>query len=380
MYDEDRKLALAMYSDMFDSCRDEELLVQSLGSPTRQAVAVARNYNAKERKQQLFSEDRESTDSGDAPAFLITISTIMDEALEGNKFSNPVDENQFSLFSDDNQPHVDFSQPLPKPAAVAKSAAITFDEADTAEPEAAAPAAVVPEEPVPVRNAISVDDFLARVLYEKPAAVAEEAPVAEPVIREESAADTLAEVSNETYEAVQDSQDPVDRFIADFSISDAVLPEDSAAIVNDSVSADVASEPVSVDEPVSEESYPSLYSEDDFYTEPQLKADTLLLILYIIAAIPLSLIAITVLLVLTAIVLAFAVACIVGGLFVFSAGLSGLTMIADLMVVLGGGIALFALGLLFLWTAVWLVLGGIVGLIRGVVTLAKKWCYKEVEQ
>ena len=128
------------------------------------------------------------------------------------------------------------------------------------------------------------------------------------------------------------------------------------------------------------EEYPSLYSEDDFYNEPVVKADVLLLILYIIAAIPLSLIGIAVLLALTVVVLALAAASIVGGLFVFSAGLRHLTMIADIMVVIGCGLALFALGLLFLWTAVWLVCGAIVGLVRGVFALARKWCYKEVEQ
>ena len=100
MYEEDRRMALAMYSDMFDSCRDEELMVQRLGSPTRQAVAIARNYDAKERKLQLSSEERGSTVPGDVPAFMITIGDIMEEALDGNKVSNPVDENQFSLFQD----------------------------------------------------------------------------------------------------------------------------------------------------------------------------------------------------------------------------------------------------------------------------------------
>ena len=40
---------------------------------------------------------------------------------------------------------------------------------------------------------------------------------------------------------------------------------------------------------------------------------------------------------------------------------------------------LLALGLLALWIAVWLVGGAMVGLVRGLIHLGGKWCYKEVE-
>ena len=48
---------------------------------------------------------------------------------------------------------------------------------------------------------------------------------------------------------------------------------------------------------------------------------------------------------------------------------------------LSGGLAglLLALGLLALWIAVWLVGGAMVGLVRGLIHLGGKWCYKEVE-
>ena len=35
--------------------------------------------------------------------------------------------------------------------------------------------------------------------------------------------------------------------------------------------------------------------------------------------------------------------------------------------------------LLALWIAVWLVGGAMVGLVRGLIHLGGKWCYKEVE-
>ena len=56
----------------------------------------------------------------------------------------------------------------------------------------------------------------------------------------------------------------------------------------------------------------------------------------------------------------------------------GFAVLADLLVVLGAALILLALGLLFLWLFIWLIGGGIVGLVRGVCALARKWCYKEV--
>ena len=45
---------------------------------------------------------------------------------------------------------------------------------------------------------------------------------------------------------------------------------------------------------------------------------------------------------------------------------------------LGTALVVLALGLLFLWLFVWLIFGGMGGLIRGVVNLGRKWCYREV--
>ena len=41
-------------------------------------------------------------------------------------------------------------------------------------------------------------------------------------------------------------------------------------------------------------------------------------------------------------------------------------------------IMILALGLLFLWLFIWFIGGPIVGLVRGVMALGGKWCYKEV--
>ena len=66
MYEEDRQAALAMYNRMFDATEDDKALLQYLGSPTKQAVVIARSYDAKECKLQVTAQAR-NEDSGDGP-------------------------------------------------------------------------------------------------------------------------------------------------------------------------------------------------------------------------------------------------------------------------------------------------------------------------
>ena len=68
-----------------------------------------------------------------------------------------------------------------------------------------------------------------------------------------------------------------------------------------------------------------------------------------------------------------------GVMAVTSAFGSGIAVFADIMVIIGMAFILLALGLLALWIAVWLVGGAMVGLVRGLIHLGGKWCYKEVE-
>ena len=60
MYEEDRRYALDMYERMFDiAAGSEHWLIQNLMSPTRQAVIIARSYDAKERKLSVSAEWKE---------------------------------------------------------------------------------------------------------------------------------------------------------------------------------------------------------------------------------------------------------------------------------------------------------------------------------
>ena len=56
----------------------------------------------------------------------------------------------------------------------------------------------------------------------------------------------------------------------------------------------------------------------------------------------------------------------------------GFSVFADILLVFGLSLALAAIGLLLLWIFIWMLAGAIPGLVRGLVGLARKLCYKEV--
>ena len=181
--------------------------------------------------------------------------------------------------------------------------------------------------------------------------------------------------------------DEVDAFIADFAIpadrqefapdageqtapaepAEPAQPEEAEAPAE---SDEDDSAPVVIEEEDDEE-YDDEYYDDEEY-EPVRKPRVFLLILYILLAVPVGLLGILLLIVPTLI--------ITGGVMaVTSAFGSGIAVFADIMVIIGMAFILLALGLLALWIAVWLVGGAMVGLVRGLIHLGGKWCYKEVE-
>lgn len=350
MYEEDRQTALAMYNQLFDEVDDEQGLLQLLVSPTRQAVVIARSYNAKERKLQVHAQSREESDTasdGAAPEFMGVIESIREEALSRQAPKTAeVSADQFSMFEDD------FFAPTPEtPAAPAE-----------AEPEAPAEEAAV----------------------EAPA----EASTAE-------AAETEAEAAEAEAPAPAASVDEVDAFIADFSI-----PADQQEFAPDAGEQTAPAEPAEPAQPeeaeapaesdeddsapiVTEEEdddeYDDEYYDDEEY-EPVRKPRVFLLILYILLAVPVGLLGILLLIVPTLLFLVLAGLIITGGVMaVTSAFGSGIAVFADIMVIIGMAFIMLALGLLALWIAVWLVGGVMVGLVRGLIHLGGKWCYKEVE-
>ena len=368
MYEEDRQTALAMYNRMFDEAEDEQALIQYLVSPTRQAVVLARAYNAKERKLQVHSQSRDEYEqvSDEIPDFVLAINKLQEEVSALKITTQQVSEDQISLFDDSDAGTVP------------------------------APAAQVYTEPAADEEKAGTQDA------DEEATVQKETP---PLFADEPAEETARdEMSN----SVNRLADAVDAFLADFTISnDELIPKDKPvgeekdaepektkpAAAEETV--EVSAGETVIEQPEEKEVRKPVQTEPEEtgaeavenaeeaedYTEDAgtvRKPIVPLLILYIIIAIPLGLIGILLLLLLAFMSLSLAVTAGFFGIYGFAATFTGFAVLADILVVAGASLILLSLALLFLWLFVWLIGGGIVGLIRGLCALGGSWCYKEV--
>ena len=123
MFEEDRQRALTLYENMFDEAEDDTALMQFLGSPTKQAVIVARAYNAKERRLVVTSQVGE----GDAdventvePEFVNVINGVREAAVNRGIIPDVI-TGQFSVFDEpeevaENAPDLEPTEPEEVPS------------------------------------------------------------------------------------------------------------------------------------------------------------------------------------------------------------------------------------------------------------------------
>ncbi len=410
MYEEDRKMALDLYSRMFDDAEDLQGLLQHLISPTRQAVVVARAYDAREHKLEVHSQYRDEDDgpeSGELPAFILAIDDVYQKAVEQGLMSElpqsaAVLDDQFSLFADDAHPFADEiglfdAQPVP---AEEPAAPMAEDEPSFHEETQDADAAEESEETYHPEPQDAVDAFLANFSIAAKDLIAPEKEAAVPA--EEDAPQEEAPAEQET-ESSPESSAPEQELAADNAeeTPEACAPEEAEAVAEpeetaeepaaEEVEAEAAAEETAPAEgmeslSVAEESAPTaeepLPEEETAVTEAApariRKARVPLLILYILLAIPVGLLGLGLLLIPTILVLALASSMVMAASASFVAAFSGFAVFADFMVVLGIALALAAIGLLLLWLFIWFIGGAMVGLVKGIVRLGAKCCYKEV--
>ena len=120
------------------------------------------------------------------------------------------------------------------------------------------------------------------------------------------------------------------------------------------------------------------YDEAYYEDEPAYKTNVFLAILYTLGAIVIGVPVLAVLLVLDLAVLAIGVACGVGGVGLIATAFIGLPMVADMLILLGGGAAVIAIALVVIWLAIWLFIRMVIGWVRLLVRLGKRWCRKEI--
>jgi len=405
MYEEDRQTALSMYNRLFDMTDNEQALLQFLVSPTRQAVVLARTYDAAERKLQVRSQHRDPAQaaSADTPPFVLAIEKLEQEALSLGVTAPAVNTDQLSLFEDavpaeeDDAPAAEDEFPavkdeLPPPQKTEADDLFSLDSVDGELGSTAARAAeadvrftldTVTDEP---EAPAQTEPVLTETFSEEPSSqpapaeeAAEEAAAPAPADDEPAPAEDAEEdapAKAELPEAPEPAQsapvDKVDAFLSDFSIKDdtsAASAEPSPAAVPPAPGRQAE---LAVDVPALDSSLP--FAPVNTVRKPRVA----LLIVYIILAIPVGLAAVALLLIPTLFSLSFAFSFGVCAFALMGSAFSSFAMFADILAVFGVSLILFALALLFAWLFFWLIGGAICGLVRGLCRLGGKWCYKEV--
>ena len=120
------------------------------------------------------------------------------------------------------------------------------------------------------------------------------------------------------------------------------------------------------------------YDEAYYEDEPAYRTNVFLAILYTLGAIVVGVPVLAVLLVLDLAVLAVGAACGAGGVGLIATAFIGLPMVADMLILLGGGAAVIAIALVVIWLAVWLFIRMVIGWVRLLVRTGKRWCRKEI--
>ena len=120
------------------------------------------------------------------------------------------------------------------------------------------------------------------------------------------------------------------------------------------------------------------YDEAYYDDEPAYKTNVFLAILYTLGAVVVGVPVLAVLLVLDLAVLAVGAACGAGGVGLIATAFIGLPMVADMLILLGGGAAVIAIALVVIWLAVWLFIRMVIGWVRLLVRTGKRWCRKEI--
>ena len=202
MYEEDRIRVLELYNDIFDETGNETAMLQLLVSPTRQAVNLARAYDAKERSAQA---------GGGTPSYMQVIEQLRADAAALAPALPKPDADQAALFE----------TPAPAPEENVLDD-LGISRSDTAvKPDRSF------EPPVVIRDYPDED--------REPVAVPVSAPVAAPPVT--AAQEEQKKPAPE--KEVDEFADAVEAFLADFTISEEamtaefVAPPRAAAVVRD---------------------------------------------------------------------------------------------------------------------------------------------------
>ena len=322
--DNTRQALIAQMENMFDNAPDEERLIQEIGNPTKVAVALIRY-----------------ADSGKVTPAAAPV--VAPEQAQSRRAPQP-------------RPRAEQYRPATAAAAQTPASAISFQD--------------IPEEPAaaPVLDGqFSFDEQPEEGYYD-------EQP-------EEGYYDEQPEegyYDEQPEEGYYDEQPADDGYYDEQPAGDdGYYDEQSAG--DDGYYDEQPADDDGYDDPNyatdGEEGY---YDEAYYDDEPAYKTNVFLAILYTLGAIVIGVPVLAVLLVLDLAVLAIGVACGAGGVGLIATAFIGLPIVADMLILLGGGAAVIAIALVVIWLAIWLFIRMVIGWVRLLVRLGKRWCRKEI--
>ena len=313
--DNTRQALIAQMENMFDNAPDEERLIQEIGNPTKVAVALIR-----------YADSGKITPAA-APV-------VAPEQVQPKRAPQP-------------RPRAEQYRPAAATAAQTPASAMSFQG--------------IPEEPAaaPVLDGqFSFDEQPDEGYYdEQPAddGYYDEQPTDDGYYDEQPTDDGYYD------EQPADDDGYYDEQPADDGYYDEQQPEGDYDDPNYATDG--------------EEGY---YDEAYYEDEPAYKTNVFLAVLYTLGAIVIGVPVLAVLLVLDLAVLAIGVACGAGGVGLIATAFIGLPMVADMLILLGGGAAVIAIALVVIWLAIWLFIRMVIGWVRLLVRLGKRWCRKEI--
>ena len=330
--DNTRQALIAQMENMFDNAPDEERLIQEIGNPTKVAVALIR-----------YADSGKITPAA-APV-------VAPEQVQPRRAPQP-------------RPRAEQYRPMTAAAAQKPAPSFTFpeppegpDEPETDEAPVLNGQFSFDEQPAaPVLDGqFSFDEQPEEGYYdEQPAddGYCDEQPADDGYYDEQSADD-----------GYYDEQPADDGYYDEQPADDGYYDEQPEGGYDPNYATD------------GEEGY---YDEAYYEDEPAYKTNVFLAILYTLGAIVIGVPVLAVLLVLDLAVLAVGAACGAGGVGLIVTAFIGLPMVADMLILLGGGAAVIAIALVVIWLAVWLFIRMVIGWVRLLVRTGKRWCRKEI--
>ena len=324
--DNTRQALIAQMENMFDNAPDEERLIQEIGNPTKVAVALIR-----------YADSGKITPAA-APV-------VAPEQVQPRRAPQP-------------RPRAEQYRPMTAAAAQKPAPSFTFPEP----PEG-------PDEPetdeAPVLNGqFSFDEQPEEGYYdEQPAddGYYDEQPADDGYYDEQPADDGYCD-EQPADDGYYDEQPSDDGYYDEQPADDGYYDEQPEGGYDPNYATD------------GEEGY----YDEAYYDEPAYKTNVFLAILYTLGAIVVGVPVLAVLLVLNLAVLAIGVACGAGGVGLIATAFIGLPMVADMLILLGGGAAVIAIALVVVWLAIWLFIRVVIGWVRLLVHTGKRWCRKEI--